>query len=375
LHDLDLAVGPLTVIVGPNGAGKSSLLELFGLIGSIHQGSEVFTTAFARYGGYRATLSYFARDPRISLGITCNRNGTPEPEFAYDVDFLEEGAGSFVASEKLLTPTFGLERVDTNVEGESARGGYVLETIRKGERGSFTIDHGPKLALHEVPRARAELERRFDFGKRIRLFRTYRFQPDERLRAPQRLQLTEVPANDGMDLLSALYGLKTERPGTYDEIIGTLQVAIPEFEGLDFPLAGDGGYVHLRWKHMNLPKPFGASQLSDGILRLLWIVTILHSVPDDGLVMFDEPELSLHPQWLMLLVSLMRKTSVRTNILVATQSAELLSWLKPNELVIADMTEQGTIFTPASSKPDLNKWLEDFTLSELWTMGELGGRR
>ena len=70
-----------------------------------------------------------------------------------------------------------------------------------------------------------------------------------------------------------------------------------------------------------------------------------------------------------------RKTSARTNILVATQSAELLRWLKPEELVIADATEVGTAFTPAISKPDLSKWLKDFTLSELWTMGELGGRR
>ena len=44
-------------------------------------------------------------------------------------------------------------------------------------------------------------------------------------------------------------------------------------------------------------------------------------------------------------------------------------------LVIADATENGTVFTPATSKPDLPKWLEDFTLSDLWTMGELGGRR
>jgi predicted ATPase len=70
----------------------------------------------------------------------------------------------------------------------------------------------------------------------------------------------------------------------------------------------------------------------------------------------------------------LRKATSKTNILVATQSSELVRWLKPEELVIANGTPEGTTFTPATSKPDLNRWLEDFTLSELWLMGELGGR-
>jgi len=110
-------------------------------------------------------------------------------------------------------------------------------------------------------------------------------------------------------------------------------------------------------------------------LRFLWLMTILHSVPDDGLVMIDEPELSLHPQWILLAVSVMRKMSARTNIVVATQSTEFLRWIERDELLIADMTEEGAKFSWASDRPDIDDWLKDFSLSELWTMGELGGRR
>ncbi|MCH9018356.1 MAG: AAA family ATPase, partial [Chloroflexi bacterium] len=148
-----------------------------------------------------------------------------------------------------------------------------------------------------------------------------------------------------------------------------LRSAVPELEELEFPLAG-AGHVNMTWKQSNFSQPFYSNQLSDGILRLLWLVTILHTVPDDGLVLLDETELSLHPQWLMLVVSMLRKASARTNVLVATQSAELVRWLQPDELVIADLTEAGTTLTPATETKDLNKWLEEFSLAELWTIAE-----
>jgi predicted ATPase len=91
--------------------------------------------------------------------------------------------------------------------------------------------------------------------------------------------------------------------------------------------------------------------------------------------MFDEPEMSLHPQWIQLVVSLLRQTSARTTVLVATQSSDFIRWLEPSELVIADLGEQGTTFAWADAHRNLDEWLRDFTLSELWTMGELGGRR
>ncbi len=202
----------------------------------------------------------------------------------------------------------------------------------------------------------------------------HKFQPSAGVRAPQQLQPAAEPISDGSNLFSVLYVLKTERRAAFLELLATLQAAVPELEELEFPLAG-AGHVNLTWKQSNYSQPFYSNQLSDGILRFLWLATILHTAPDDGLVMIDEPELSLHPQWLMLLVSLMRKTAARTNVLVATQSAELVRWLQPEELVIAQSGEYGTTFERASDRADLDRWLKDFTLAELWTMGELGGRR
>lgn len=365
LGDVDLELRPFTVVIGPNGAGKSSLLEAIRVLGSIHQGSGAFSDTFARYGGFRATVSYFASDPKMLLGITL---GQPNAQVKYDVALMGEGAGYFVAwekLEKLLPPRFGLERDDTN-------GAYMGS---QSPNTQFQIDHGPRFAFEVISPVPKELRGVFPVGQKTSMFQAYKFQPNERVRAPQQLQLSEVPSNEGTDLFSALYRMKTEQPGHYRDLMDVMRCAVPELEEIEYPVAGLG-HVNLTWKQKNLPsKLFYAYQLSDGTLRLLWLMTVLHAVSDDGLVLIDEPELSLHPQWLMLLVSIMRKVSARTTLVVATQSAEFIRWVKPEELVIADMTESGARFSWASDRSDLSKWLEDFTLSELWTMGELGGRR
>jgi len=71
----------------------------------------------------------------------------------------------------------------------------------------------------------------------------------------------------------------------------------------------------------------------------------------------------------------LRSISARTTILVATQSAELVRWCEPAELVVANLTDKGSELVRPRDRDDLDAWLKDFNLGELWTMGELGGRR
>jgi len=369
---VDLELMPLTVLIGPNGVGKSSILEMLQVLSGLQKEGRLLESV-ARWGGYNATVFYGAREPRMSFAVSVS---DASDRLDYHLELLGERGSFFVSAERLEKRRSDghdnlLVRNDSRVYMFRGEPGLPIASYSPTEEH---INHGPESCLSGQRLVLPQIEILLAALRRTSLWQVHKFQPTDRVRAPQQLHPAKEPLPDGSNLFSVLYTMKTERRDSYLELLETLRLAVPELEELEFPLAG-AGHVSLTWKQSDFTQVFYSNQLSDGILRFLWLATILFSVPDDGLVMIDEPELSLHPDWLALLVALLRKTSARTNVLVATQSAELLRWIEPSELVIPDVTETGTTFTPAAKKLDMNRWLKDFTLSELWTMGELGGRR
>lgn len=106
----------------------------------------------------------------------------------------------------------------------------------------------------------------------------------------------------------------------------------------------------------------------------LWLATLLQSPGLPGVTLIDEPEVSLHPEMLRLLTDLMREASTRTQLIVATHSDRLVRFLDPGELIVCDLDEQGGMTTRWADALDLDAWLEDYTLDQLWSKGILGGR-
>ena len=130
----------------------------------------------------------------------------------------------------------------------------------------------------------------------------------------------------------------------------------------------------MTWKDKNFEKPLYTNELSEGTLRFLWLVSLLQSPALSTITMIDEPEISLHPELLSLLGDLMREASKRTQLIVATHSDRFIRFLKPKEVVVMDITEDGNATANWADSMDLDKWLADYSLDEVWRMGRMGGR-
>ena len=73
--------------------------------------------------------------------------------------------------------------------------------------------------------------------------------------------------------------------------------------------------------------PFKAHELSDGTLRFICLATVLLQ-PDKlmpSTILIDEPELGLHPYAITVLASLLQSASEQHQIIVSTQSVELIN--------------------------------------------------
>jgi predicted ATPase len=90
-------------------------------------------------------------------------------------------------------------------------------------------------------------------------------------------------------------------------------------------------------------------------------------------VLIDEPELGLHPYAINLLAEMIKQVAETKQIIVSTQSVELLNAFEPEDIIVVEREQGATVLKRLDSE-ELGDWLEDYTLGELWKRNILGGR-
>lgn len=182
--------------------------------------------------------------------------------------------------------------------------------------------------------------------------------------------------SDAANLAALLTKLKTsgidQDAVAYRRIVSVVNQVAPFFD--DFVLVPDGhDSIRLRWREINTEGVFSAHQMSDGTLRFICLATLLLSPALPRLVVLDEPELGLHPSAIVQLAELLRSASTRSQVLVATQSVTLLNQFEPDDLVIVERSDAGTVLRRLNSE-SLEAWLAEYSIGELWEKNIIGGR-
>ena len=164
----------------------------------------------------------------------------------------------------------------------------------------------------------------------------------------------------------------------YEMITGVIRMTAPFFD--DFilePSKLNPDKIRLEWRHTGSDAYFDASSLSDGTLRFMALATLLYQ-PEElvpPVILLDEPELGLHPHAITLLASLVKSITAtqQKQVIMATQSPTLLNHFEPEDVLVANRLDGATELTRLNSE-ELEVWLEDYNLGELWMQNEFGGR-
>jgi predicted ATPase len=210
-----------------------------------------------------------------------------------------------------------------------------------------------------------------------RIYQFHDTSPSSRIKSEHNISNCDVFINDARNLAAFLYRLKQHFPKEYADILNAIQLAAPFFR--DFvldPMQDNNELIVLRWQQKDCEDIFNASQLSDGTLRFICLVTLLLQPAElqPATIIIDEPELGLHPFAITIFAELVKKAALNKQLILSTQSVELLNNFEAEDIVIVDRDENGSEF----KRLDLDKlaeWLEDdYTLGELWNKNILGGR-
>ena len=178
---------------------------------------------------------------------------------------------------------------------------------------------------------------------------------------------------DAANIAPFLLRLKEDDNRCYQRIVDTIRLILPFFS--DFVLEPRHEHLLLNWRERNSDQVFSVSQASDGMLRVISLVTLLLQ-PDQDLpdvLILDEPELGLHPYAINIVGGLIRAASTKIQVIVATQSTALVDCFEPEDIVVVEREGRSSTFRQLNAE-DLKEWLEDYSLSELWEKNVLGGR-
>ena len=364
LKDIDLEMRPMMVMIGANGAGKTSFMDALSLLSASARGS--LNQHLNDLGGY---LSLRTRDFAGNITLGTEVNFPNEEPLKYSIQTAPRLLGYYISQEVLFQERDDLFRYIISQDG------LVYHTNSAGllVQSEFAYND-QESALFQVPRVFNQMEHIWYILNAVAQYHVLNVGRLAPVKLPQQLRPAMLPGQNGEDLAPFLHYLRESNRDRFEAVEDSLKAAYPSFETLGFPAVA-AGMIAMTWKDRRFRNPFYMSELSEGILRFLWLVSLLQSPHLPTITMIDEPEVSLHPELLSLLADLLREASLRTHIVVATHSDRLVRFLEPKEVVVMDINEEGGAATMAwGDELDLDEWLKDYSLDELWQMGRMGGR-
>jgi predicted ATPase len=186
--------------------------------------------------------------------------------------------------------------------------------------------------------------------------------------------------SNGGNLAAYLYSLKNNEQyrDYYDKIISRIRMILPQFGDFDlYPQSFNPQYIILNWHEKNNSDySLGAHQTSDGSLRFMALATLLLQPPQKmpKIIIIDEPELGLHPEAVSVFCDMVRTASCYSQIILSTHSPRLIDEFDPRNILVAEKNFDNNCssFKKLNSL-ELEHWLADYCLSELWEKNVLGG--
>ena len=342
IKNCDIELTNLNVLIGANGAGKSNFISFFRVIKNILDKN--LQLYISKQGGPDALL-HFGRKvtENISAEIYFGNNGY---NFA-------------------LEPTQDNKMVFTH------------ENFWWNPKGDWKINSGHFESEAETQKNKTQIYKyTVPAMKSWRIYHFHDTGENAPVKQMHNISDNEYIKTDGGNLAAFLHLIKEKHPAEYNRIVKTIKLAAPFFE--DFvlrPNPFNNEKIELEWKEKESSVPFKAHYLSDGTLRFICIVTVLMQ-PEEFMpetIIIDEPELGLHPYAINLLASIIRSVSSERQIIISTQSTDLLNGFEPEDILVTDFSNGETTLRRLDGE-SLKNWLEDYTLGELWHKNLLGGR-
>jgi predicted ATPase len=357
---------PLTVFLGPNGSGKSTIFDVFAFLAECF--SIGLRKAWDKRGRFRELRTRGADGPIV---FELKYRETPKrPIITYHLSIQETKQGPYVAEEWLQWRRGQRGRPFRFLSFKEGEGQVVTGEMpdEQDERIDERLDSPEMLAVNTLGQfarhPRVSALRRFITG----WYLSY-LSADSTRSVPEAGPHERLSAS-GDNLPNVIQYLKEQHEDRLTRILGVLSRRVPRLEKVLADLMPDGRLL-LQIKDAPFEQPILAKFTSDGTLKMLAYLTLLHDPEPPQLIGIEEPENYLHPRLLPELGEECRIATARTQLMVTTHSPFFVNGLQPDELWVLYRDENG--YTQAKRTADM-QGIESFVdsgakLGHLWMEG------
>lgn len=322
---------PINILIGANGSGKSNFISFFEFLNQLYNRN--LNEHIALMGGANKVLHKGQKETTAISFKTEFDDGNN----GYSAT-LKLGAHGFVFTEERL--------------------------IYKGDRGVNISRYENEARIKTTDNFRAKYLINYLNG-----FRKYHFH-DTSVKSPfTTMSHIENDSyylySNGANLAAFLFDIKENEKIVYNKILSTIQSIAPYF--LDFYfLPNKEKYLRLQWKDKYSDTVYGVTDLSDGTTRFIALTVLFMQPKLPHTIIIDEPELGLHPSAIAKLSGMIKSAATKgCQVIIATQSTDLISHFSPDSIVTVDQINGCSKFNRLNTE-NIKNWLEDYTIDDLW---------
>ena len=352
IRDLELPLTNLNVLIGSNGVGKSNFISFFEMVKALFE---------QRFGSY--TLEKGGIDNLLYRGRKVSK------EIYGLMDFKNTNAFFFTLKPAQSNKGY----IDNTGDFFNKRGESTKDYFGQWHRTFWDS------AVEESNLIGKMYGRAYYLNSYLRSFTVYHFH-DTSSSSPMRGQC-EINDNsflrdNGSNLAAYLYMLKQTDEKAFRLIEGTVHSIAPYFKRFDLrPDPVTPSKISLEWEEVNSDMYLNGYSFSDGTIRFIALATLLLQSKLPEVIIIDEPELGLHPAAINKLAALIKRASKSSQIILSTQSTNLVNCFEPENIIVVDREDEQTVFKRLNPA-DLSVWMDEYnySISDMWETNLIGGQ-
>ena len=376
LRKIDLKdLTPLTVLIGPNGSGKSTVFDVFAFLSECFE--DGLRRAWDKRGRLREIKSRGSSGPIVIEIKYRERPPRPDsvvsPLITYHLELDEIRDRPVVAHEWLSWRRGQWGRPFRFLEVHRGRGEAV-----SGERPDEMAERVP-VRLRSSDLLAVNALGQFSDHPRVAKLRDFiigwhiSYLAAEEGRGQPESGPHEKLTRTGDNLANVVQYLHERSPKRLRRIIRILAERVPLISDVKAEPMKDGRLL-LQFIDTPFDEPILARYASDGTLKMLAYLILLHGPHSYQFIGIEEPENFLHPRLLPVLAEECRSVLRSTQLLITTHSPFFLDGLNPKEVRILWRDNDG--YTSVNRASDIDA-IRDLMatggmLGNLWTEGWFG---